>query len=54
MSCCSRCGAVYRWSYELCGDGDGIEFLIETAHLFDGERTTTTIVFSPTRAEEPW
>lgn len=54
MTCCARCEAVHRRTYELCGDGDGIEFLIETAHLFDGSRETSTIVFSPFRQSEPW
>lgn len=45
MTCCERCGSVYRWSYELNGDGDGIEFLIEIGHRIDGGRTTSSVVF---------
>jgi hypothetical protein len=44
--CCPWCGSVDRWTYELCGDGDGIEFLIETAHLVGGGETTTTVVYA--------
>lgn len=46
MTCCDRCGGVYRWTYELAGDGDGIEFLIETGHLIDGGRTTVEVVLT--------
>ena len=46
MPCCDRCADVYRWTYELSGDGDGIEFLTETAHLIDGRRATTTVVLT--------
>jgi hypothetical protein len=45
MSCCERCAAVERWTYELCGDGDGIEFLVEVAQLADGRETTSTVVY---------
>ncbi len=46
MACgCDRCGGVYRWSYALDGDGDGVEFLVETALLIDGGRRTSTVVF---------
>lgn len=45
MTCCERCAAVERWTYELCGDGDGIEFLVEVAQLADGRETTSTVVY---------
>jgi hypothetical protein len=32
--------------YEVTGDGDGVEFLVETALLIDGERATSTVVFA--------
>lgn len=45
MTCCERCAAVARLSYELDGDGDGVEFLVETAQLRDGCETTSTVVY---------
>jgi hypothetical protein len=45
MTCCTRCDAVDRWSYVLDGDGDGVEFLVETGHLVGGGRRTETVVF---------
>jgi hypothetical protein len=45
MGCCDRCADVRRCSYEVTGDGDGVEFLIETAHLRDGGRRASTVVF---------
>jgi hypothetical protein len=45
MTCCERCAAVARLSYELDGDGDGVEFLVETAQLLDGCETTSTVVY---------
>lgn len=53
MSCCERCATVYRWNYELAGDGDGIEFLVETGHLVDGGRITSTVVFRAAESREP-
>ena len=50
--CCEGCDRAYRWTYELCGDGDGIEFLVETAHLIDGGRATSTVVFSALGVQE--
>jgi hypothetical protein len=46
--CCARCAAVDRWSYEVDGDGDGIEFLVETGHRRDSTPVTTTVVFAAT------
>ena len=43
--CCERCAAVYRWTYRLGGDGDGVEFLVEVGHLVDGGESTRTVVF---------
>ena len=37
---------VYRLTYELDGDGDGIGFLVETAYLIDGGRATVAVDFS--------
>jgi hypothetical protein len=45
MTCCDRCASVARWTYELCGDGDGIEFLVEVAQLVDGRESTSTVVY---------
>jgi hypothetical protein len=45
VPCCARCAAVARWSYELEGDGDGIEFLVETAQLLDGCESTSVVVY---------
>ena len=42
---CERCSRVLRWSYAVDGDGDGIEYLVETGHLIDGGRMTSTVVF---------
>lgn len=46
MTCCGRCTGVDRWTYQVEGDGDGIEFLIETGHLVGGGRTAATVVFA--------
>lgn len=46
MPCCGSCGGVDRWTYQVDGDGDGIEILIETGHLTGGGRTATTVVFA--------
>lgn len=48
MTCCERCSGVRRWTYQVDGDGDGIEFLVETGHLVDGGRTAETVVFAAT------
>ncbi len=50
--CCDWCDRAYRWTYKLDGDGDGIEFLVESAHLIDGGRATTTVVFSALGLQE--
>ncbi len=46
MRCCDRCGSVLRWTYELDSDGDGVEFLIATAHRLDGSSTTVEVVLT--------
>lgn len=53
MTCCDRCSAVFRWSYELAGDGDGVEFLVETGHLIDGGRRTSTVMLAASGLREP-
>ena len=53
MTCCERCAGVVRWSYELAGDGDGVEFLIETGRLLDGGRITATVMFCASGLREP-
>ena len=53
MTCCDRCAAVHRRSYELSGDGDGVEFLTEIAQLIDGCRLTSTVVFTAPGLREP-
>ena len=45
MNCCDQCGDIDRWTYELDGDGDGVEFLVETGHLIGGSRVISTVVF---------
>jgi hypothetical protein len=45
VTCCDRCAAVASRTYELCGDGDGIEFLVEIAELADGREATSTVVY---------
>jgi hypothetical protein len=44
MACCEVCGHVLGWTYAVCGDGDGIEFLDATARLDDGRSVTTTVM----------
>jgi hypothetical protein len=45
MACCDRCAGVHHRSYELSGDGDGIEFLTETDRLPDGTSVVSVVVF---------
>lgn len=52
-TCCDRCREAYRRTYEVSGDGDGIEFLTETALLIDGGRATTTVVLHAPGLREP-
>jgi hypothetical protein len=47
MRCCERCASLRGWTYELNGDGDGVEFLDEIALLQDGSHRVTTVVLSP-------
>lgn len=47
MPCCNSCADVRGWTYELNGDGDGIEFLDEIALLHDSTHRITTVVLSP-------
>ena len=53
MTCCDRCAAVYGRSYELSGDGDGVEFLTEIAQLVDGCLVASTVVFIAPGMREP-
>ena len=46
MNCCTQCTETTRREYLLCGDGDGIEYLVEVAHLRSGGTAETTVVFS--------
>lgn len=55
MTCCEQCPRVLDRSYEVTGDGDGVEFLVETARLIDGGRRTSTVVFrAGTYQDGPW
>ena len=46
MGCCDRCEDVSAFTYELCGDGDGVEFLVETARLHAGGSRESTVMLS--------
>lgn len=48
MACCDRCADTGAWTFEVNGDGDGIEFLDEIALLRNGTYRVTTVVFSRT------
>jgi hypothetical protein len=52
MSCCERCAGTHHRTYEVGGDGDGIEFLTEHDHLAGGEDITSTVVFCATGVGE--
>ena len=45
MNCCESCSRTAGWTYVLDGDGDGIEFMVETAHLVGGGHAESTVVF---------
>jgi hypothetical protein len=45
VPCCDRCATVARLSYALGGDGDTVEFLVETAQLLDGCETTSSVLY---------
>jgi hypothetical protein len=53
MTGCDDCDGVRRRTYEVSGDGDGVEFLVETAHLIDGGRRSTSVIFHATGVGEP-
>jgi hypothetical protein len=46
VKCCDQCDRILSATYLLCGDGDGVEFLVEVALLRSGETAETTVRFS--------
>jgi hypothetical protein len=46
MRCCSRCDSVVTVSYAVHGDGDGVEYLVETAELRECASQTTIVVLT--------
>ncbi len=45
VQCCNQCATVARLEYQVSGDGDGVEYLVETNHRFDGTAQQLSVVF---------
>ena len=41
--CCAACDSIVNLAYMVCGETDGLEYLVEVADLDDADPQVTTV-----------